>query len=183
MVSVPVAEVHTSQPISDFQTDETTVLVFPYNPSRSSQEQNDFIDSNPELSEAKAAGNLYAMPTAFPGGFKVEGQTVPRVTEWGGMDNPKWAVIIPDSENSSGKLSATDTSNPGLENYSKDAIDAATYALKRVSKWATGAMIESEIHDYLESLSSSGKELDIWKIADEALSVAGVMNGVGPNEY
>ena len=44
-------------------------------------------------------------------------------------------------------------------------------------------MIESEIHDYLESLSSSGKELDIWKIADEALSVAGVMNGVGPNEY
>ena len=68
---------------------------------------------------------------------------------------------------------------PGLENYSKDAIDAATYALKRVPKWATGAMIESEIHYYLESLSSSGKELDIWKIADEALSVA----GVGPNEY
>ena len=30
MVPVPIAEVHTSQPITDFATDETTVLVFPY---------------------------------------------------------------------------------------------------------------------------------------------------------
>ena len=36
MVPVPVAEVHTSQPLSDFATDITTVLVFPYDPNRSS---------------------------------------------------------------------------------------------------------------------------------------------------
>ena len=96
--SIPVAEVHTSQPITHFATDETTVLVFPYDPSRSDPESNEYVDGAPELTQAKADGNLYALATAFPGGWEVEGQQVPRASEWGGMENPTWAVIIPDSQ-------------------------------------------------------------------------------------
>jgi hypothetical protein len=106
MVSIPIAEVHTSQPISDFATDVTTVLVFPYDPTRSSPEQNEFVNSDSELTAAREAGNLYALATAFPGGFELDEvggiafpkEKVPRATDWGGMENPKWAVIIPDSQ-------------------------------------------------------------------------------------
>ena len=97
MVPVPVAEVHTTQSIEDFKTDDITVLVFPYDPSRSSADQNEFINSTPELAAAQQSGMLYALATAFPGGFEVEGKQVPRATEWGGLENPQWAVIIPDS--------------------------------------------------------------------------------------
>ena len=97
MVPIPVTEVHTSQPIGDFATDETTVLVFPYDSNRSSPEQNDFIQQDPELAGALEDGTLYALATAFPGGFKVEGKDVPKATEWGGVEDPTWAVIIPDS--------------------------------------------------------------------------------------
>ena len=106
MVPVPVAEVHTSQSIADFATDVTTVLVFPYDPSRSSDDQNAFIEGDPELNEALSAGSLYALATAFPGGFSLSEvggisfpeQQVPKSTQWGGMDNPTWAVIVPDSQ-------------------------------------------------------------------------------------
>jgi len=106
MVPVPIAEVHTSQPISDFQTDETTVLVFPYDPTRSDPKQNDFVDNNEELTAARESGNLYALATAFPGGFDLSevggisfpSEQVPKATAWGGDDNPKWAVIIPTSQ-------------------------------------------------------------------------------------
>lgn len=116
MMPVPVAEVHTTQPMSDFATDVTTVLVFPYDSNRSSPDQNDFVSSTPELDQAAADGNLYALATAFPGGFalsEVGGisfpeQTVPRSTEWGGVDNPSWAVIIPDSQG-----------NPVVERWNK----------------------------------------------------------------
>lgn len=105
MVPVPIAEVHTTQSIEDFKTSETTVLVFPYDPTRSAPEQNDFVESNKELRDAKKSGNLYALATAFPGGFSLdkvggiefEEQQVPKATSWGGVDNPKWVVIIPDS--------------------------------------------------------------------------------------
>lgn len=97
MVPVPVAEVHTSQPIADFATDETTVLVFPYDPGRSHPDQNTFVESKADLSDALAEKRLYALATAFPGGFEVEGQQVPKATQWGGMENPTWAVIIPNS--------------------------------------------------------------------------------------
>lgn len=97
MVPIPVAEVHTSQSIEDFSTDVTTVLVFPYDPARSSDAQNSFVESTPDLAAAKAKGMLYALATAFPGGFQIEGQTVPRAPDWGGIKDPKWAVIIPDS--------------------------------------------------------------------------------------
>ena len=107
MVPVPIAEVHTSQPISDFATSVTTVLVFPYDPSRSSPDQNAFVETNKELKHAKTEGNLYALATAFPGGFALSNvggisfpsEQVPKATEWGGINNPKWAVIIPDSAN------------------------------------------------------------------------------------
>ena len=108
MVRIPIAEVHTSQPIEDFATDETTVLVFPYDPNRSTPEQNDFVQGDSELSDALDTGNLYALATAFPGGFKVEGKQVPRAPEWGGLENPSWAVIIPNS-----------TGNPIVERWNK----------------------------------------------------------------
>ena len=106
MVPVPIAEVHTSQPISDFATDVTTVLVFPYDPTRSSPEQNEFVNNNSELSDSRESGTLYALATAFPGGFELDEvggiefpkEKVPRATAWGGIENPKWAVIIPDSQ-------------------------------------------------------------------------------------
>ena len=116
MVPVPIAEVHTSQPISDFATDVTTVLVFPYDPSRSSTEQNEFVNNNTELAELLEAGQLYALATAFPGGLELEEVGgiafpkvgVPKATAWGGMENPTWAVIIPDSQQ-----------QPMLERWSK----------------------------------------------------------------
>ena len=97
MVPVAVAEVHTTQPIEDFKTDETTVLVFPYDPGRSHPDQNTFVESKADLSDALAEKRLYALATAYPGGSEVEGQRVPPAPDWGGMDNPKWVVIIPDS--------------------------------------------------------------------------------------
>jgi len=108
MVPVPVAEVHTSQPLEDFATDETTVLVFPYDLNRSTPVQNAFVQGDPELSAALENGTLYALATAFPGGFKVEGQNVPKSTEWGGIENPTWAVIIPNS-----------TGNPVVERWNR----------------------------------------------------------------
>lgn len=106
MVPVPIAEVHTSQPINDFATDVTTVLVFPYDPTRSSSEQNEFVNNSSELSDSLESGMLYALATAFPGGFELDEvggiefpkEKVPRATAWGGIENPKWAVIIPDSQ-------------------------------------------------------------------------------------
>jgi len=97
MVDVPVLAAKTSKPAQEFVTSETSVGVFKYDPSRSSTEQNNFINGNQKLSAAASEGRLYALATAFPGGFEIEGQPVPRVTEWGGA-NPntaKWAVIIP----------------------------------------------------------------------------------------
>ena len=106
MVPVPIAEVHTSLPIEKFKTDETTVLVFPYDPTRSHPEQNEFVDNSEELTVAKESGNLYALATAFPGGFALSevggisfpSEQVPKATAWGGLDEPKWAVIIPGSQ-------------------------------------------------------------------------------------
>ena len=106
MVPVPITEVHTSQSINDFATDVTTVLVFPYDPTRSTSEQNEFVDNDLELSNSRESGTLYALATAFPGGFELEEvggisfpkEKVPRATAWGGIESPKWAVIIPDSQ-------------------------------------------------------------------------------------
>ena len=97
MVPVPVLMVKTSEPVESFATDETSVGIFKYDPDRSSPEQNKLIDSTEELAVAADAGRLFALGTAFPGGFEIEGQPVPRVTEWGGTDpeTAQWAVIMP----------------------------------------------------------------------------------------
>jgi hypothetical protein len=97
MVDVPVLAVKTNMPVQEFATSETSVGIFKYDPSRSSSEQNNFIDSNQKLSAAASEERLYALATAFPGGFEIEGLPVPRVTEWGGDDpeSAQWAVIIP----------------------------------------------------------------------------------------
>jgi len=97
MVPVPVLMVKTAEPIESFATNETSVGIFKYDPARSSPEQNNLIDSTEELATAAGAGRLFALGTAFPGGFEIEGQPVPRVTEWGGTDpeTAQWAVIMP----------------------------------------------------------------------------------------
>lgn len=102
---VEVTAVHTTKSIEDFKTDVTTMLVFGYNPQFSDEMTNAFVESEPELSTALENGNLFMLATAFPGGFSVSevgGITfpevqVPRSVEWGGTENPSWAVIIPDS--------------------------------------------------------------------------------------
>tara|TARA_Y100000385_G_C13100168_1_gene644018 strand:- start:1139 stop:1807 length:669 start_codon:yes stop_codon:yes gene_type:complete len=97
MVDVPVLAAKTNKPAKDFATAETSVGVFKYDPNRSSADQNNFIEQTPELKAANESGKLFALATAFPGGFEIEGMPVPRVTEWGGTDpeKAKWAVIIP----------------------------------------------------------------------------------------
>jgi hypothetical protein len=92
-VQVPVLNAITSEPINSkkFVTDEVSVGIFKYDPDRSSPEQNELIKSSEVLSAAEAKGNLFALATAFPGGFKIEGIPVPRASEW----KDEWAVIIP----------------------------------------------------------------------------------------
>ena len=102
---VEVTAVHTTKSKEGFATDETTMLVFGYNPKFSDDMTNAFVESVPELSTALENGNLYMLATAFPGGFSVSEVggipfteiEVPRSTEWGGTENPTWAVIVPDS--------------------------------------------------------------------------------------
>lgn len=102
---VPVTAVHTTKPIEDFATDITTMLIFGYNPKFSDPMTNAFVESDPELSSALESGNLFMLATAFPGGFSISEvggisfpeEEVPRSVEWGGTENPSWAVIIPDS--------------------------------------------------------------------------------------
>ena len=102
---VPVTAVHTTKSIQDFATDITTMLIFGYNPKFSDPMTNAFVESDPELSTALESGNLFMLATAFPGGFSISEVggisfpevEVPRSVEWGGTENPSWAVIIPDS--------------------------------------------------------------------------------------
>ena len=76
------------------------------------------------------------------------------------------------------------TNDPELDpfkDYSDEAIKAAAKAVEKIP-YPQGGMIENEIHRYLESelgLDPVGDE--IFAIADEALSVAGIMLGVGPD--
>ena len=68
-----------------------------------------------------------------------------------------------------------------LEGYSQEAIDAAKYAVG-VVPYPQGGLIENEIHLYLENTVGLDRRSDeIFTIADEALSVAGIMLDVGPD--
>ena len=99
----PVLMVRTQKPAKDFNTAETSVGIFKYDPTRSSDDQNSFVENTEKLATAAKEGKLFALATAFPGGFEIEGQKVPRVSDstdkgWGGTD-PKtanWAVIYPE---------------------------------------------------------------------------------------
>jgi len=92
-VDIPVAKVATSKSIEDFSTDEATVLIFKYDPTRSDEKTVKLVEEN--LMDVHNNGDLFALATAFPGGMTIEGQSVPRVTEWGGTESPTWAVILP----------------------------------------------------------------------------------------
>jgi hypothetical protein len=76
------------------------------------------------------------------------------------------------------------TNDPELDpfrDYNRDAVKAAAHAIEKVP-YAQGGMIENEIHLYLEeTLGLSGTSDEIFDIADEALSVAGIMLGMGPD--
>ena len=76
------------------------------------------------------------------------------------------------------------TNDPELDpfrDYNRDAVKAAAYAIEKVP-YAQGGMIENEIHLYLEeTLGLSGTSDEIFDIADEALSVAGIMLGSDPD--
>ncbi|MAG40230.1 hypothetical protein CMI41_04665 [Candidatus Pacearchaeota archaeon] len=92
-IDFPVAKVATSKSIEDFSKDDATVLIFKYDPGKSKDETVKLVEEN--LMDVHDDGDLFALATAFPGGMTIEGQSVPRVTEWGGTDNPTWAVILP----------------------------------------------------------------------------------------
>jgi hypothetical protein len=65
--------------------------------------------------------------------------------------------------------------------YSQQAREAAAAAIKKVP-WPSGGLIELEIHTYLEhQLGMDPMSDQCFEVADEALSVAGILLGVGPD--
>jgi hypothetical protein len=65
--------------------------------------------------------------------------------------------------------------------YSQQAREAAAAAIKKVP-WPSGGLIELEIHTYLEhQLGMDPMSDQCFKVADEALSVAGILLGIGPD--
>ena len=67
------------------------------------------------------------------------------------------------------------------EDYSVTARAAAKAAVIKIP-YPAGGLIETEIHHYLEhSIGMDPKGAEIDEIADHALSVAGIILGVGPD--
>jgi len=68
-----------------------------------------------------------------------------------------------------------------FRDYKDEAVKAAAHAVEKIP-YPQGGMIESEIHDYLQSeLGLSPTSDEIFALGDEALSVAGIMLGTGPD--
>ena len=68
-----------------------------------------------------------------------------------------------------------------VEDYSILAQTAAKVAVTKVP-YPAGGLIENEIHTYLEEKAGMDPMSDeIFEIADQALEVAGIILGVGPN--
>jgi hypothetical protein len=71
-----------------------------------------------------------------------------------------------------------------LAQYSEEAVEAAKAALEAIPDAGahSGAALENEIHYYLEQgFGETKRPREIFKIGDEALSVAGVILGLGPD--
>jgi hypothetical protein len=69
--------------------------------------------------------------------------------------------------------------NHKMSDFDPRSVAAAEIAVEKVG-YPQGGMIEDEIHRYLEALSDITDD-DLWRLADEALSVAGIMLDVGPD--
>lgn len=68
-----------------------------------------------------------------------------------------------------------------VEDYGLTAKEAAQAAIAKVP-YPAGGLIENEIHTYLEEKAGMDPMSDeIFEIADQALEVAGIMLGVGPD--
>lgn len=71
-----------------------------------------------------------------------------------------------------------------LKGYSPLAIELARKAVSIVG-YPQGGLIENEIHSQIDELAMKRNLPNVddyrWELADEALSVAGIMLGVGPD--
>ena len=75
-------------------------------------------------------------------------------------------------------------SSEDIADYPEAAVDAAKHALEQMphATLRHAANLENEIYTYLEEGFSEIKQPEeIFKLADDALSVAGIMMGVGPD--
>lgn len=101
------------------------------------------------------------------------------LSEAGPDINSDGALDAPELRDLADDLEAEEKADP-LRDYNPDAVKAAAHAIEKVP-YPQGGMIENEIHLYLEkTLGLSDTSDEIFDIADEALSVAGIMLGVGP---
>lgn len=68
-----------------------------------------------------------------------------------------------------------------MKSYSENARAAAAAAIKKVP-YPAGGLIELEIHTYLEQqLGMDPMSDQCFEVANEALSVAGILLDVGPD--
>jgi hypothetical protein len=79
-ITVPL--VQTTQPLSDFSTDDLTFIVRPSNPQFLPED----VKMDPEVMEKIEEGKCYSLLTAFPGD-----PDIPKASEWNGM----YAVVVP----------------------------------------------------------------------------------------
>lgn len=80
MITVPL--VQTTQPLSDFSTDDLTFIVRPSNPQFLPED----VKMDPEVMKKIEEGKCYSLLTAFPGD-----PDIPKASEWKGM----YAVVVP----------------------------------------------------------------------------------------
>jgi hypothetical protein len=79
-ITVPL--VQTIQPLSDFSTDDLTLIIRPSNPQFLPED----VKMDPEVMKKIEEGKCYSLLTAFPGD-----PDIPKASEWNGM----YAVVVP----------------------------------------------------------------------------------------
>jgi len=79
-ITVPL--VQTIQSLSDFSTDDLTLIIRPSNPQFLPED----VKMDPEVMEKIEEGKCYSLLTAFPGD-----PDIPKASEWNGM----YAVVVP----------------------------------------------------------------------------------------